>query len=54
MRVSRFNFCMFCEIRLSLVSCSCEYCSSVPFYRVSSGPGSVTGEQEQIVCGKSQ
>ena len=29
---------MFCEAQLSLVSCSCEYCSSVPSYLVSSGP----------------
>ena len=30
--------CMFCEVQLPLLSCSCEYCSSVPSYRVSSGP----------------
>ena len=28
---------MFCEVQLSLVSCSCEYCNSVPSYLVYSG-----------------
>ena len=29
---------MFCEVQLSLISCSCEYCSSVTSYLVSSIP----------------
>ena len=37
-RVSRFNCCMFCEVRLSLASFNCQYCSSVPSYLVPSGP----------------
>ena len=28
-------WCMFCDVQLCLVSCSCEYCSSVPSYLVS-------------------
>ena len=35
--VSRFNCCMFCKVQLSLVFCSCEYCSSVTSYLVFSG-----------------
>ena len=34
---------VFCEVQWCLVSCSCEYCSSVPSYLVSSEWG-----QEQI------
>ena len=37
-RVSGFNSCVFCEVQLCLVSCSCEYCGSVPSYLVFSGP----------------
>ena len=29
---------VFCEVQLCFVSCSCEYCCSVPSYLVSSGP----------------
>ena len=29
---------MLCRVQLSFVSCSCEYCSFVPSYLVSSGP----------------
>ena len=36
--VSRFNgCCMFCEVKLCLVSCKYEYFSSVSYYLVSSG-----------------
>ena len=33
-----FNGCVFCEVQFCLVSCSCDYCCSVPSYLVSSGP----------------
>ena len=37
-RFFSFNCCMFCEVHLYLLSCSCEYCCSVSSYFVSSGP----------------
>ena len=48
--VSCFNGCVFCEVQLCLLSCSCEYFSSVPSYRVQ---WSVNGGQEQMDCGSS-
>ena len=60
-RVFCIHDCMFCEMQLSFVfcsceycssdlSCSCEYCGSVLFCV----QWSVSGGQEQIVCERRQ